>query len=103
VVTFGGAVIPWLQLTVDTGYFDQLLADGVPTQALTSIVFDFLGETKTLSALLDAPGFAILSFDVSSTPTDPNPVPEPGTFVLSVIGLGTLYRSLSRRRERTTR
>jgi PEP-CTERM motif len=101
-VTFAdGGVIPWLDITVSLGYFDQFALDGVPFSAATTIFFDFLGETRSLSATLGAPGFAVLSFDYDPT-TAPDPVPEPGTLGLMAIGLAAVARTLARRNRPST-
>ena len=95
----GAAGFDWLPISFDTGYFDQLaLVEALPTFALTNILFEFGGQTRTLSALLDAPGFATLSFDTDDTPTAG--VPEPGTVSLIGLGLGCLALAI-RRRPRT--
>src|SRR5690349_2686505 len=77
-VALGGSVgFDWLPISFDTGYFDQLaLVESLPTFALTTIFFEFGGETRTLAALLDAPGFATLAFDTDDIPSAG--VPEPG-------------------------
>jgi hypothetical protein len=98
VVTFaGGGTIPWLDITLDTGYFDQFLVDGVPLFTATTILFDYFGQTLSLDATLAAPGFAVLSFDSESPTTPPAAVAEPGTLGLLGIGLLMLARSLTRR------
>jgi hypothetical protein len=97
IVTFaGGSAIPWLDITLDAGYFDQFLVDGLPLSAATTILFDFLGQTISLDASLVAPGFAVLSFDSEAT-TPPTSVPEPTTLGLLGIGLLAFARSRLRR------
>jgi PEP-CTERM motif len=101
VVTLDGAVeIPWLDISANAG-FDQFAIGGLPLSAATTIFFDFLGETRSLSAILTEPGFALLSFDYEPPVTPPSPVPEPGTIGLLGIGLAVVSRTLSRR-HRTT-
>ncbi len=97
VVTFaGGGAIPWLDISLDAGYFDQFVIDGLPLSAATTILFDFLGQTISLDATLGAPGFAVLSFDSDAT-TPHASVPEPATLGLLGIGLLVFARSLPRR------
>ena len=101
-VGLGGSTgFDWLPIAVDTGYFDQLaLIESLPTFALTTISFEFGGVTRSLSALLEAPGFATLSFDTDDTPA--TGVPEPGTMTLFGLGLGALVLT-TLRRARTAR
>ncbi len=100
-VTLDGLVIPWLDISAGAG-FDQFALGGLPSSATTTIFFDFLGETRSLTALLTAPGFAVLSFDYEPSVTPPDPVPEPGTLGLMAVGLAALARSLARRNPTTT-
>ncbi len=92
----GGSPFDWLPVSPDAGYFDQLGMDGIlPTFASTTIFFDFRGETMSLSALLDGPGFATLGFDAPEVAA----VPEPGTLALLALGLA----GIAGRRARRTR
>ncbi len=90
--------IPWFEIGSDGG-FDQYLVSGLPLSAATTIFFDFLGETRALSAVLGAPGFAILSFEYQPPTTPPNPVPEPGSLALLGTGVAILGRLRHRRFE----
>lgn len=93
-----GTAFDWLPISFDSGYFDQFaIADLLPATAATTIFFDFGGDTRSLSALLGAPGSATLSFDPGTAAA---PVPEPGTLVLFGAGLAALARSAARRRNR---
>ena len=49
------------------GGFDQYLVSGLPLSAATTIFFDFLGETRALSAVLRAPGFAYSQLRLPTT------------------------------------
>jgi PEP-CTERM motif len=91
-----GSGFRWLDISADAG-FDQFAPGGIQLAAATTILFEFLDGTRTLSAALAAPGFAVLSFDYQPDVTPPQPVPEPGTLGLLGIGLATLARSLARR------
>jgi hypothetical protein len=98
VVSFaGGSAIPWLDISLDAGYFDQFLITGLPLSAATTIFFDFLGQTMSLDATLTAPGFAVLSFDSETPPPPPTSVPEPASLGVLGIGLLVFARSLARR------
>jgi hypothetical protein len=80
----------WLAISPDTGYFDQLAFETpLPDSASTTILFDFDGVSRSLSALLTTPGFALLQFDVADTT---EPVPEPGTLTLVGLGLAGAIR-----------
>ena len=101
--TFDGTLdVPWFEIASDGG-FDQYVVGGLPLSAATTIFFDFLGETRALSAVLGAPGFAILSFEYQPPTTPPNPVPEPGSLALLGTGLGVLAWLRHRRLEISTR
>jgi hypothetical protein len=92
-----GATFDWLSIPSAAG-FDQLaFTDLLPATAFTTILFDFGGETRSLSALLGAPGSATLSFDPDAAAA---PIPEPGTLTLFGAGLASLIRSAVRRRNR---
>ena len=87
----------WLAISPDTGYLDQLAFETqLPDSASTTIVFDFDGVSRSLSALLTAPGFAVLQFDTPEPPPPVDPVPEPGT--LTLVGLGMAGVARLRRR-----
>ena len=87
-----GTAFDWLAISPDTGYFDQLaFLTPLPDSASTTIVFDFAGS-RSLSALLTAPGFALLQFDAPDTSPPPAPVPEPGTLALIGFGLAGVAR-----------
>jgi hypothetical protein len=94
----GGTPFDWLPISFDAGYFDQFaIVDLLPSSALTTIFFDFGGQTMSLSALLAVPGAATLTFDPDTLSAG---VPEPGTLMLFGTGIVGLIHSAARRRNR---
>ena len=94
----GGVTFDWLPLSFELGYFDQLaIAGPLPATAMTTLLFDFGGELRSLSALLAGPGAATLTFDPDAADAA---VPEPGTLTLFGAGFAILLRGAARRRNR---
>ena len=77
----------WVAISPETGYVDQLAFETLlPASAATTVLFEFAGS-RSLSAVLTAPGFALLQFE-----TQVETVPEAGPLMLIALGVAGAAR-----------